>query len=247
MKINTLAPAEAIEAVTAMETVEDLREAATSIDITFSGNTGEGTLRKKIMDELNARLALEGETLPPAADESEITPLVETPAVPDFGGEDFDASQIQSTAGPAKTGPTAEEILAMDPNEITDPQLLRQVVRAKALRLHRVKVTNLDPADAQLSGAIITAINKFTGKVAKYIPFGDEEAPNGYHIPEILLNQLKNQKFPLRKEIKGGQFGVKKYKTTMINKFAIEELPPLTDKELADLADHQRASHAIDK
>lgn len=242
MEINTLAPAEAIEAVTAMETVEQLREAATSIDIKFSGNTGEGTLRTKIMDELNARLALEGETLPDAPEET----VEETPAVPDFGGEDFDETEIQSTAGPAKTGPTMEEILAMDPNEITDPQLLRQVVRAKALRLHRVKVTNLDPADAQLSGAIITAINKFTGKVAKYVPFGDEEAPNGYHIPEILLNQLKNQKFPLRKEIKGGQFGVKKYKTSMINKFAIEVLPPLTAKELADLADHQRASHAID-
>lgn len=242
MNISTLAPAEAIEAVTAMETVEQLREAATSIDITFSGNTGEGTLRKKLMDELNARLELEGETIP----EEEAPVEEEASEIPDFGGEDVNLEEIQSTAGPAKKGPTLEEILAMDPNEITDPQLLRQVVRAKALRLHRVKVTNLDPADAQLSGAIITAINKFTGKVAKYVPFGDDEAPNGYHIPEILLNQLKNQKFPLRKEIKGGQFGVKKYKTTMINKFAIEELPPLSAKELADLASHQRASHAID-
>lgn len=234
MNISKLAPAEAIEAVTAMETVEQLREAATSINITFSGNTGEGTLRKKLMDTLNSDLnELEVEN-PPEAD------------VPDFGGEDFDESEIQSTAGPAKTGPTMEEILEMDPNEITDPQLLRQVVRAKALRMHRVKITNLDPADAQLNGAIVTAVNKFTGKVAKYVPYGDDEAPNGYHIQEILLNQLKNQKFPLRKEIKGGQFGVKKYKTTMINKFAIEILPPLTKKQLADLADHQRAAHSID-
>jgi hypothetical protein len=134
----------------------------------------------------------------------------------------------------------------MDPNQITDPQLLRQVVRAKALRLHRVKITNLDPSDSQLNGAIITAVNKFTGKVAKYIPFGDEEAPNGYHVPEILLNQLKNTKFPMRREIKGGAFGVKRYKTTMINKFNIETLPPLTEKEIEELANHQRASHAID-
>lgn len=244
MNISTLAPAEAIEAVTAMETVEQLREAATSIDITFSGNTGEGTLRKKLMDELNARLDLEGEAVDLTVPEPEAAP--EASGIPDFGGEDVNLEEIQSTAGPAQTGPTLEEILEMDPNTITDPQLLRQVVRAKALRMHRVKITNLDPGDSQLNGAIITAVNKFTGKVAKYIPFGEDEHPNGYHVPEILLNQLKNQKFPLRKEIKGGQFGVKKYKTTMINKFSIEELEPLTPKQLADLASHQRASHAID-
>ena len=240
MNISKLAPAEAIEAVTAMETVEQLREAATSINVTFSGNTGEATLRKKLMDTLKSdlnELELEVDETVPDAEEEE---------VPDFGGEDTTEDEIQSTAGPAKTGPTMEEILKMDPNQITDPQLLRQVVRAKALRLHRVKITNLDPSDSQLNGAIITAVNKFTGKVAKYIPFGDEEAPNGYHVPEILLNQLKNTKFPMRREIKGGAFGVKRYKTTMINKFNIETLPPLTKKEIEELANHQRASHAID-
>jgi len=238
MNISKLAPAEAIEAVTAMETVEQLREAATSINVTFSGNTGEATLRKKLMDTLKSDLnKLEVDETVPDAEEEEVL---------DFGGEDTTEDEIQSTAGPAKTGPTMEEILKMDPNQITDPQLLRQVVRAKALRLHRVKVNNLDPNDSQLNGAIITAVNKFTGKVAKYIPFGDEEAPNGYHIPEILLNQLKNTKFPMRREIKGGAFGVKRYKTTMINKFNIETLPPLTKKEIEELANHQRASHAID-
>jgi hypothetical protein len=232
MNISTLATVEAIKAVTAMDSVEQLREAASSIELKFSGNTGEGTLRKNLLDALGDRLKKQE----PISDK-EIT---------DFGGEDFDEKEVQSTAGPVKTGPTMQEILAMDPNTITDLQLLRQVVRAKALRLHRVKITNLDPNDAQLSGAIVTAINKFTGKIAKYIPFGDEDAPNGYHIPEILLNQLKNQKFPLRKELKGGAFGVKTYKTTMINKFSIETLPHLTSKELSDLANHQRASHTID-
>lgn len=247
MNISTLAPAEALEAVTAMETVEQLREAAASINITFSGNTGEGTLRKKLMDTLTADLN-ELDTDEDEGDDApvDLTEPEEEDTIPDLGGDKFDPSEIQSTAGPAKKGPSMKEILEMDPNEITDPQLLRQVVRAKALRLHRVKITNLDPSDSQLNGAIITAVNKYTGKVAKYVPFSEEEHPNGYHIPEIILNQLKNQKFPLRKEIKGGQFGVKKYKTTMINKFSIVELPPLTDKERAELAAHQRASHAID-
>lgn len=223
MNISKLTPVEAIEAVTAMETIEQLREAATSINVTFSGNTGKGTLRKKLMDTLQNEMNNEPEDKTNEAD------------VPDS----------DSTTSPVKTGPSMKEILEMDPNKISDPQLLRQIIRAKAMRLHRVRITNLDPADAQLNGAIITIVNKFTGKVAKYVPFGDE-SDNGYHIPEIILNHIKNQKFALRKEIKGGAFGVKKYKTMMINKFSVEELRPLTKKEIEELAAHQRAAHAID-
>lgn len=234
MNISKLAPAEALEAITAMETVEQLREAADSINLKYSGNTGEGTLRKNLNEAVMNKVTDDVE--PKEDDKSD---------VPDFGGEDFNVDEIQSTAGPAKKGPSMSDLLEMDPNEITDPQLLRQVVRAKAMRLHRVRITNLDPSDAQLNGAIITVVNKYTGKVAKYVPFGDESA-NGYHLPEIILEHIKNQKFALRKEIKGGAFGVKRYKTTMVNKFSIEELKPLTKKEIEELAAHQRASHAID-
>ena len=50
MNISKLATPEALEAVAAMETVEELRQAATDLGISFSGNTGAGTLRKKIED-----------------------------------------------------------------------------------------------------------------------------------------------------------------------------------------------------
>ena len=58
---------------------------------------------------------------------------------------------------------------------------------------------------------------------------------------------IKAQKFALRREIKGGQFGVKKYKTSMVNKYSVEMLPMLTTKEIAELAAAQAASHSIDK
>jgi hypothetical protein len=224
MNINDLTTDEAITAITAMKTIEELRDVARVIGIKYSGNSGESVIRANLISALKSQ---------------------ET-KLPDFGGEDFDETQIQTAPARPKKGPSASEILNMDPNTISDPQLLRQVVRGKSLRLHRVRITNLDPSDAQLDGAIITVINKYTGKVSKYVPYGDDDAPNGYHIPEILLNHLKNQKFPLRREIKGGAFGVKKYKTSMINKFAIEHLPMLTQKELNELASHQKAANAID-
>lgn len=232
MDISTLATEEALEAIAAMETVDQLREAATSINVKFSGNTGIDTLRAKLIEAVNNT---------PATD------LPKTDGDLNFlGSTDEDELPIQEAVKPEKPkGPSLAELLEMDASKIEDKQLRRQVVRAKAMRLHRVRITNLNPSDAQLSGAIVTVMNQYTGKVSKYVPFGDE-SENGYHIPEILLNHLKSQKFALRSEIKGGQFGVKKYKTKMINKFAIEELPMLSKGELEDLADHQRASHAID-
>lgn len=242
MDISKLAPAEAIEAVTAMDTVEQLREAATSINVSFSGNTGEGTLRKKITDTLEEKAKEEADTNPTTPENQ-----VENPDPSElFAASSEEDNMIQKPVIPEKKkAPTIAELIEMDPNEIEDRQLLRQVVRARALRLKRVRITNLDPSDAQLNGAIVTVSNQYTGKVSKYVPFGDE-GENGYHLPMIILNHLKSQKFALRKEKKGNQFGVKQYTTKMVNKYSIEELPPLTKKELDELGARQRASSAID-
>ena len=48
--------------------------------------------------------------------------------------------------------------------------------------------------------------------------------------------EFQNKKFVLRKEIPGGKFGVKKYKTILTNKYAIEILPPLKQEEIQDIA-----------
>lgn len=235
MDISKLAPAEAIEAVSAMETVEQLRDAATSINMKFSGNTGETTLRKNLNDLLNEALKAESTNVEPDRKE-----------VPDFSKEGDDSEVIQKAPLPNKSkAPSIQELLDMDPNTIEDQQLLRQVVRAKAFRLQRVRITNLDPADSQLPGALLTVLNKYTGKISRFVSFGDENDA-GTHVETALLNSIRNQKFALRKERKGGQFGVKQYDTRMINKYNIEYLPMLTKAELDELAAHQRASHAID-
>lgn len=246
MNISKLSPAEALEAVSAMDTVEELREAATSMNIKFSGNTGEGTLRTKLEDLLSSDLnELEVENHSESQNDAQSEADKEASAL-DALLNAPDEFPIQEPVKVTRDkGPSVAEMLKMDASKIQDKNLRRQVVRTQALRLVRVKITNVDPNDVQLSGGIITAMNQYTGKVSKYIPYG-EESENGYHVPQILLNVLKAQKFALRKEIKGGQFGVKKYKTTMVHKFNIEVLPNLNTEELRNLADHQRASHAID-
>jgi len=202
--------------------LETLRARATSLGLKFSGNTGANTLQKKIEDA-----AVEDSKLEAVLGDAEPLPEIIKQPQP---------------KGPASLA----ELQLMDPAKI-DPKnqiLIRQVVRAKALILRRVTIVNLDPADAELSGAVITVMNKYTGKVSKFIPFG-EGTENGYHIPQILLNHLQSQKFVLRKQNKGAQFGVKTYKTTMVPKFAVTILPDLTADELKSLADRQAASGLI--
>lgn len=209
------------ESIEAMTAIEDLRDVATQMGVKFSGNTGLETLKGKILATFDAP---------------------KTKAEIDFGGHD---EPIEIAKPLVNKKLTVSELIAMDATQIDDVNLRRQVIRAQATKLVRVRITNLDPGDAALNGAIITVYSKYTGKVSKYVPFG-EESIHGYHVPQMIYDHLKDQKFAMRKEKKGGRFGVKTYVTSLVSKYAIEVLPLLTREELAELAAHQRASQSID-
>lgn len=208
--------------------IETLRVRATDLGIRFSGNTGAATLAKKI-DKHTAPLS-----------------SVEAAAkAADFLGDNEPLPEL-TPAPKVKAPPSLAELQVMDLRTINpaNQALVRQIVRSKALVLRRVSIVNLDPSDAELSGAVITVMNKYTGKVSKYIPFG-EGSQNGYHVPQIILNHLLDQKFVMRKANKGGHFGVKTYKTSLVPKYNITILPDLTKDELKNLANRQAASQSI--
>lgn len=219
----------ALESLEAAETVEEVRTIADQFGVTYSGNSGMKSLKNKLTAffEENAD-----------EDEEEAQDLESL-----LLGDDDDALEEIEVAKAAPAGPSIEELMKMDPNKVTDTNLRRLVVRTQKLRLVRISIQNLDPAEAQIPGAVLTVHNKYTGKVAKYIPYG-EAGQVGYHVPKILFDELKNKKFLLRRE-KKGRFGVKTYETIMVNKFAITELPPLTAQERKDLAASQQATNAL--
>lgn len=235
LNILTMTAIDASEAVRTSESINDLRKVAKDLEIPHSGNTGLETLREKIMKVLENRVVSNPET----RDEYQGYQGI-------FGDEGLDEIEIAKPIPKKDTGPSISEMLKMDPSEIEDISLRRRVIRTQALRLVRVTIQNVDPGDAVLAGGIVTTMNKYTGKVTKYVPYG-EESEGGYHIPYMLYEHLRDWKFPLRKEQKGGRFGVKTYKTTMVSKFKIDILPPLTMDELHEMANHQRAAQSIDK
>lgn len=222
---------EVIEAVETATSIEPLRKLAKDMNVPFSGNTGLETLRNKLSEHLN-KFVTSNPINPSEFDE------------PDLRGYSKDEEEIQVNK-PVRVQKPKIDLLTVDPSTIEDLSLRREAIRAQALRLVRVKIQNLDPNDAAVTGAIISLQNKYTGKVSKLIPFGSE-TENGYHIPWMMYEHLKQWKFPLRKEVRGGRFGVKTYKTVMTNKFNVEILPPLSMTELTELKNLQRASQSID-
>lgn len=129
---------------------------------------------------------------------------------------------------------------ALPLNEVTDPHVIRERMYAENMRLIRVRVTNLNPAKKDLPGEIITISNKYLGTVRKFVPFG-EMTDNGYHIPAIILKEMKERRFLSLRVKKGKNGGVGVPGEQYVKEFAIEELPPLTRKELDQLARVQAA------
>ncbi len=113
--------------------------------------------------------------------------------------------------------------------------------RRDAISLVRVNINCKDPMKSSWTGELISAGNDIVGDVTKYIQFDTEE---GYHIPRIIFNVLKDKKCThfVNKRINGQMTQVAK----QMNAYFIQELPALTPEELEVLGRDQKARGAID-
>jgi len=115
-------------------------------------------------------------------------------------------------------------------------------LRKEANKLVRVRLNCMNPAKRNWKGEIISVSNSVIGTIKKYIPFSAE---GGYHIQAALLEQLKERRCQIFNEIVVN--GRKMKKGKLIREFSIEILPPLTNKELSELAQRQALNHSIDQ
>ena len=142
---------------------------------------------------------------------------------------------------------TNNELLKMDATKAETEELAREIIRAQALKLRRVKIQNLDPNEGNIQGTIITVVNKYTGKVSKFIPFTEKLQTNGYHIPQIIYDELKERTYAVREtDIKVNSSSVDVNRPVLAPKFAITDLPDLTEEQLHQLALSQEGRGAID-
>jgi hypothetical protein len=109
------------------------------------------------------------------------------------------------------------------------------------MALVRVNIHCNDPAKKEWPGEIITVSNSVI-EAKKYVKYDTTE---GYHIPKIIYLALKDKDIQLFRTIKSTK-GVDIKEPYLAKAYAIEVLPPLTQKELEQLAADQRARHSID-
>lgn len=105
----------------------------------------------------------------------------------------------------------------------------------KALALVRFKLIVQDPSKMHLTGIIVSAGNTNMPAVTRMIPFGVES----WHAERIVIEHLKNMKYTHFK-VKNDMADHSEPK--ILPCFQVIELPPLTEKELKELADHQQAT-----
>lgn len=148
-------------------------------------------------------------------------------------GDEDDVSDALEVKQPAKSALSKDQIM----------QAERTKQHREQMALVRVRIACLNPAKATVPGEILTVANKYVGTVRKYIPFG-EATDNGYHVPRILLNELKSRKFNSIKTRKGDK-GAIEVTQRLVPEFSIEELEPLTKEELAKLAAQQMAAAGL--
>jgi hypothetical protein len=106
--------------------------------------------------------------------------------------------------------------------------------RKMAGALVRVRVQCMNPMKKEWPGEILSVGSPKVGTFKKYIPFNNEP----YHVPKIILDMMKERQCSVFYNAPGPH-GQQIRKSRLINEFAIEELPPLTQEEIKQLATKQ--------
>ena len=124
----------------------------------------------------------------------------------------------------------------------TPAQLLEELQRT-ALALIPITITSMDPADAQLTGTLVSVGNSVLGQITKAIPFGFK-----WYMPKILVDELESIQF-CRSSMKPvpGVMGGERLDTQWLKKYAITYHPAPTPAELAELAKAQAVGNELAK
>jgi hypothetical protein len=139
--------------------------------------------------------------------------------------EELDTIQASQDASQAAQNVRSDEDIA----------LAAKIKRKEdAMRLVRIRVSNMNPVKGTMMGEIIQVGNSELGVIKKYIPFNAEQ---GWHMPSILVDEIRNKKYMSHYEVKEGNKKINKHK--LVPEYSIEVLEPLTADELKDLTNRQ--------
>lgn len=137
----------------------------------------------------------------------------------------------------AKESEVKEDIVATEPKVVANKELTKNQKRKKlkeeATKLHRVRIVCMNPNKREWQGETFSVGNSLLGQIKKYVPYNTE-----WHVPQIILNAIKERTCQVFTTTTGPR-GQKTRTGELTTEFSIDHLPPLTGKELHDLAQRQ--------
>ena len=202
--------------VSDQQELDSLKRRADILGIEYGPNIGLNTLRERV----NAKLNEDQQEENPEATVEEVT------------GEPDDARNMTEI----ETAPVEAELT---------PMQRRMKAKNEQMKLVRIRISNMNPAKKDLPGEIITVGNELVGTVRKYVPYG-EMSEDGWHVPNIIYKHLKSKRFLNIRVRKDPKTGRDRIEQGMALENSIEVLPPLTQKQLDDLARAQIAAGSVD-
>lgn len=201
------------------EQLESLKQEAEILGISFSNNIGYNTLLQRVEDK-----------------KSEIGITADTAAEP---SEEELAAELDTQAKAYKA--KAVEVAPVVETTLT----LKQKLKRDALKLVRLRITNLDPKKKDLVGEVITVANEYIGTVRKFVQYGEATQIDGYHVPYCIYEFMRDRKF-LNIRVRKGSNDKEYMENHYVPEYALEVLPQLTQKELDKLAAKQAAAGGLD-
>ena len=143
---------------------------------------------------------------------------------PNIGPDTLDARIKQHLAGNL---PMSSQIQAASPEVSTEESEAQKLERKikEATKLVRIIATPMDQRknNGERQGEYVMGGNSVVGTYKKFIPYGQP-----VHIEKLLLNVLEEKKFKQR-------YGKGNIQSREVKEFAIQILPDLTPKEVAEL------------
>jgi hypothetical protein len=119
---------------------------------------------------------------------------------------------------------------------------MRADMKAREMKLIRLRITNMNESKADLNGEIFCVMNKYLGIVKRFVPYG-EPTDEGWHVPYVIYKQLRDRKFlQVKTKTVKGQIQVD---TRWVKEFNLEIMDPLTETELKQLATAQAAAAGL--
>lgn len=144
------------------------------------------------------------------------------------------AAKLRDEPDPEAPAPTAAPKPAT-PSVVTSDKPNSETHPAK--RLRRVIITCNDPQKADQTGDIISVSNGEVGNLRFYFHFNKP-----WHVPEIILNTLRESKLFLHSSRRDGRDVV----TREVPRYNIQELEPLDEKQRERIAAKQAAALATE-